>query len=278
MNLRAATALLFLACLGVKAQVNDSTPVIEAAGRSITKAEFEQMFAGDARLARAKIEPAVKLTLGTDVGKAFALEAEARNRKLDQLPSVQLKIRSYSTQLLAQELLVSARNAYLNDEAALAILYEKNKQAFEEPRVRQILVRFKGSEAAAPKGKRELTPEQARIKAQALLIKLSNGADFAKLAKAESDDIGSLPTGGDIGFVRKVSTDVAFENAVYTLPVGKVSEVIRTRFGYHIVRVEERRSLGLNAVKGILANELAHKELDGVILNGYKLNMDYFGH
>ena len=61
------------------------------------------------------------------------------------------------------------------------------------------------------------------------------------------------------------------------LPVGKLSDIIKTQYGYHIIRVEDRRPMQLEAVRGILANELAHRDLDQVIANGFKLNMAYFG-
>lgn len=259
------------------AQVADNTPIIEASGLSITKADFEQMLSGDPRFPLAMARPEAKLALGTDFGKAFALEAEARHRKLEQSTSVQLKIRNYTTQLLANELLVSLRKGYMKDEPALAALYQKNSEAYAEPRVRQILVRMQGSPVALRKGKPDLSLEQARAKAESLLVKLTKGAEFDVLAKAESDDIGSLAAGGDIGFIPKGSTAASFEDAAFSLPVGKLSTVIKTQYGFHIIRVEARRPMALEAVKGIMANELAHKELDNIILNGFKLNMAYFG-
>jgi len=274
---RIAVALAVAACCAAQAQVSDNTPVIEAGGLAITKADFEQMLEGDPRMARAKTQPEAKLALGNDFGKAFAMEVEARKRKLDQSPSVQLKIRNYTTQLLANELLVSLRKGYLKDDAALSAVYEKNKDAYAEPHVRQILVRAKGSEVALRPGKPDLSVEQARAKAESLRARLAGGADFAALAKAESDDLGSLASGGDIGFVQKGTTSAAFEAAAYSLPVGQLSGVIQTEYGFHILRVEERRPMPLEAVKGIMANDLAHRDMDAIILNGYKLNAGYFG-
>lgn len=274
---RIAISLAILGSFSAQAQVTNNTPVIEASGLAITKGDFEQMLSADPRFPLAMSQPAAKLALGTDFGKAFALEAEARRRKLDQLASIQLKIRNYTTQLLANELLISARSGYLKNDAALTTLYEKNKDTYAEPRVRQILVRMQGSQVALRAGKPDLSPEQARAKAESLLAKLNKGADFAKLAKAESDDLGSINSGGDIGFVPKGSTSATFENAAFSLPTGTLSGVIKTEYGYHIIRVEERRPMTFNAVRAILANELAHNELDGIVLNGYKLNMEYFG-
>ena len=163
------------------------------------------------------------------------------------------------------------------DEALPGVYYEKNKDGYAQPRVRQVLVRMKGSQVALRKGRPELSIEQARARADTLLEKLVKGADFAKLATAESDDIGSLTTGGDIGFVPKGATSANFEAVAYSLPAGVLSHVVQTQYGFHILRVEERQPMPLDAVKAMIANDLAHKDLDGVILNGYKLNTAYFG-
>ena len=274
---RFVLAIAAATALGAQAQVSDTTPVIEASGLSITKAEFEQMLTDDPRMAIAKVKPEALLSLGTDFGKAFALEAEARKRKLDLSPAVQLRIRNFTTQLLANELLVTLRKEYLKDTPALTALYEKNKGAYDQPRVRQILVRMKGSEVALRKGKPDLTPAQAKARAEALLAKLKQGADFATLAKAESDDLGSLSAGGDIGFVPRGSTAAEFQAAATTLPIGQLSGLVKTQYGYHLLRVEERRPMSLDTVRAALAQELAHKKLDEIILNGYKLNAAYFG-
>ena len=264
-------------CLALHGQVAESAPVIEASGLSITKAEFELMLKGDPRFQAAFAQPAAKRALGVDFGKAFALEAEARRRKLEQSSVVQLKIRNYTQQLLGNELLVSLRQGYVKDEAALKRHYDSNPTAFAQPRVRQVLVRFKGSQVAPRPGLRELSKDEARAKATGLRAKLAAGADFAALAKAESDDNGSRDTGGELGFLLRGGTGANFEAAAFSLPVGKLSDVVQTEYGFHILRVEERRPMPFDSVKASLANELAHRDMDAIIKNGYKLNEVYFG-
>jgi peptidyl-prolyl cis-trans isomerase C len=270
-------------CLSAHAQtaapaaVSDNTPVIEASGLSITKGDFEKMVANDPRWALATSKPGGMQTLGTDFGRAFALEAEARKRKIDQDPEVQLKIRNYTQQLLANELLMNLRKGYLKEETALRAEYDKTKEGYNQPKVSHILVRTKGSKAAAKPGRPELNEAQARAKAQALLARLNKGEDFAKLAKAESDDGGSAPAGGDLGYVPKGSMVADFEAAAYALPTGQNSAVIRTEFGFHILRVTQRQPMSFDAMKGTIANDLAHRQLDALVLNGYTLNAAYFG-
>jgi peptidyl-prolyl cis-trans isomerase C len=259
------------------ATVSDNTPVIEASGLSITKADFEKMVANDPRWALANAKPGGMQTLGTDFGRAFALEAEARKRKIDQDPAVLLKIRNYTQQLLANELLISLRKSYLKDEAALRAEYDKSKEGYNQPKVSHILVRTKGSQAAAKPGKPELSEAQASARAQALLARLNKGEDFAKLAKAESDDGGSAPAGGNVGYIPKGSMVANFEATAYALPTGQTSAVIRTEFGFHILRVTDRQPMSFDVMKASIANDLAHRQLDAVVLNGYTLNAAYFG-
>lgn len=276
--------LLFVLCMAggalapAWAQVAPGERVIESGLLGITRADFEGMLAGDPRQPLALGQPSsAKLALGTEFGKAFALEAEARRRGVEQDPAVQLKLRNYTQQLLANELLVSVRKGYLKDEARLKAHYEAHLDSYAQPRVRQILVRTPGSIVASRKGQAELTLEQAQARAEALVARLNQGADFAALARTESDDGGAASNGGDLGFITKGATAAAFEAAAYSLPLGQVSRPIRTEYGFHILRVEERVPMSLEMVKGIIANDLAHQELDAVIRDGYKLNTAYFG-
>ena len=269
--------LTAIGCLALHGQIPESAPVIEAGGLSITKAEFEQMLKGDPRFEAAFAQPAAKRALGLEFGKAFALEAEARRRKLEQSSAVQLKIRNYTQQLLGNELLVSLREEYLKEESALKRHYESSPTAFAQPRVRQVLVRFKGSQVAPRPGLRELSKDEARAKATVLRAKLAAGADFAALAKTESDDSGSRDNGGELGFLLRGGTGANFEAAAFSLPVGKLSDVVQTEYGFHILRVEERRPMPFDSVKASLANELAHRDMEAFLLKGYKLNEAYFG-
>lgn len=274
---RLLVPLVAALCAGsALAQVADATPVIEAGGQSMSKAEFEMLLSGDSRYVGFAGQPSGRKALATSFARALALEAEARKRKLDQSPAVQLKIRHAVQQLLAYELTLKLRSDFSKDERKLAAHYEQNKTFFSQPRVRQIMVRAKGSEVALRPGERELSIDEARAKAVSLRAKLAAGADFAMLAKAESDDLGSRNQGGEMGFVLRGATGANFEAAAFALPVGGLSEVIQTDQGFHILRVEERQAPPLSAVKSMVANDLAHREIDAIIAAGFKLNDAYF--
>ena len=77
-------------------------------------------------------------------------------------------------------------------------------------------------------------------KAQAILEELNGGADFAALAAEKSDDFGSADNGGDLGWIERDVMDPAFEEAAFALSsVGDITGVVKSDFGYHIIKLEE---------------------------------------
>jgi peptidyl-prolyl cis-trans isomerase SurA len=84
--------------------------------------------------------------------------------------------------------------------------------------------------------------EEARRAADDLLAKVKAGADFAELAKASSDDPGSAQRGGDLGWFGRRAMIKPFEDAAFALAPGQVSEVVKTSFGFHIIKLLEKRS------------------------------------
>ncbi len=121
------------------------------------------------------------------------------------------------------------------DEAYMKKYYEENKKKFFEPekvRIREILVR------ADPGGGRKVW-EGARQKVLDIYKRVKAGEDFAKLAKELSQDM-YAKKGGDMGWAHLGSLAQEFEVALATMEPGDVSGPIRTIYGYHIIKLEER--------------------------------------
>ncbi|MES2478809.1 MAG: peptidylprolyl isomerase [Bacteroidota bacterium] len=150
--------------------------------------------------------------------------AEANKEQLDTTASVAGEIDNYRRQLA---------KGFLTDEEMVGRLvqeaYDRSKQ---EIRVAHILILTKpNSDTVAIK---------KTIDSIYNLVSKGKG-DFAALAKTFSEDKGSNNNGGDIGYFTALQTVYAFENAAYNTPVGKVSEPFRTNFGYHILKVIDKR-------------------------------------
>lgn len=126
--------------------------------------------------------------------------------------------------------------------------YDTHPQEFELAHARHILVRVPGE--AAPE-----TDAAAKSKADALLAELKGGADFAAVAMRASED-GSAQSGGDLGMFPRGQMVAPFDSVVFALPVGQLSDLVRTPFGYHIIKVEERRSAEFDQVATGLMTQL----------------------
>lgn len=114
--------------------------------------------------------------------------------------------------------------------------FEKNREKFKEPekiRLRQILIKI-----PAFASKEEW--EKGKNKAEEILSELKAGKDFAKLAKEFSSD-SSREKGGDMGFIHKGRLEPYVEDIAYSLKVGEISDVLQTIYGYHIIKLEERK-------------------------------------
>lgn len=82
------------------------------------------------------------------------------------------------------------------------------------------------------------TVEQKRAEALAIREQLVGGASFAELAKEKSEDTGSAANGGSLGDVRRDVMVKPFEDALFSLPKGEISQPIKTQFGFHLIRVD----------------------------------------
>lgn len=147
------------------------------------------------------------------------------------------------------------------DDAALKQRYEDQKSHFVTPEQRlasHILVKVeKNADAAAQKAALE--------KAQDIAKQAKAGKDFAALAKADSEDMGSKAQGGDLGWLDKGVTDPAFENALFAMKKGEVSDPVKSDEGYHIIQLRDvhpEKVRSFDEVKGDLAKQYLEGERD----------------
>jgi len=118
--------------------------------------------------------------------------------------------------------------------------YDENPAQFEvkeQVRASHILIK---PDTTDPNADPNQAKAQAKAKIQGLLEQIKNGADFAELAKANSD-CPSAAQGGDLNFFARGQMAPPFEKAAFELEVGKVSDIVETKFGYHIIKVTDRK-------------------------------------
>ncbi len=123
-------------------------------------------------------------------------------------------------------------------EAELRAAYQADRQKYSRPAAANVLhILVKVDPTAAPN-----LDAAAKAKAESLVAQLRAGADFGQFARANSDDPSSAGNGGSMGWVEMGQTVEPFEKAIFSVPLNTISDPIRsTEFGYHIVKVTERR-------------------------------------
>jgi peptidyl-prolyl cis-trans isomerase D len=145
------------------------------------------------------------------------------------------------------------------DPAKVREYFEQNKARYATAEQRQashILVAV--AKDAAPTAR-----EQAKSKAKGLLEKAKAGADFAKLARENSDDKGSATQGGDLGVFAQDAMVKPFADATFAMKVGDISDLVETEFGYHIIKLTNIKSgsqPSFDAVKPAIEEEFRKQE------------------
>jgi peptidyl-prolyl cis-trans isomerase D len=136
--------------------------------------------------------------------------------------------------------------------------HQSEYQQPEQSRSRHILIKYPGGASK--------TDEEAKAKAEALLKQIQGGADFADLAKKNSEDPGSGAQGGELGFARRGTMVPEFDTAIFTQKIGD-TKIVKSQFGYHIVQVEERQTAHTQPLNEVLptiqASLIRQKEADG---------------
>ena len=175
----------------------------------------------------------------TNVYVRKVLAKEAVVAGVDKNPLVQAAVQKAIDRILSDAMLekIDQNNQPTlgNIEAYAQSMYKANPKRFEtqeEVRVRHILIR-----TAEP---------DARNKAEDILKELTSGADFEKMAKDKSHDPGSAAKGGDLGMFGRGKMIKPFEEAAFKLQnKGDLSGVVETPFGFHILKLEEKKPAGV---------------------------------
>ena len=152
-----------------------------------------------------------------------ALYDKALTEKLHEDAKVKMSIALADRQALAQAYVMRKADEAVTD-AAVQAWYDERKVQYAKPQVR---------------ARHILVKEESQ--ATELKAKLDAGADFAELAKANSADTGSATQGGDLGWFEKDRMVEPFAEAAFAAEVNAIVGPVETRFGFHIIQVQEKR-------------------------------------
>jgi peptidyl-prolyl cis-trans isomerase C len=269
----AAAAPAAAASATAAAAVPADTVVLTIGTEKITKAEFEQIFQQvvsqmPPERRGAADSPQAKRQLAEQLAELKALAQEARRLKIDQTPEAKAQMAMRDDQLIAGMLFQQISKETKPSPADLQAYYDGHKNDWETVTARHILIRFKGSPVGLKDGQKDLTDEEALAKAKDLRAKIVAGGDFAALAKAESDDVGSGANGGALGEFTHGRMVPQFDEAAFTLKVNDVSEPVKTQFGYHIIQVTKHDTKKMDDVKNEIADkvgpEMAQKSVEAI--------------
>lgn len=218
--------LTFGILLSIQSIAQTDNTVMEIDGKKVSKSEFLQIYLknnNDPKYDKQSLDEYMELF------KKFKLKvAEAESLGYDTIPKLKKELAGYRKQLSQPYLIDSTKNSALVKQA-----YERMKN---EVHAAHILVKV--AENASPE---DTLAAYNRI--MALKKRIENGEDFATVARSKSgsDDPSAMRNGGDLGYFTAFQMVYPFEEAAYNTPVGKISNPVRTKFGYHIVKVIDMR-------------------------------------
>jgi len=223
--------------------ISDTAVMSKGAASQAVAIQLEERQVSEAVIRSEQFAEQVKLAPGA------AKEYYEKNRKQFEIPQqIRAEYIVLSREALADQTTVSP------DE--IKAYYEKNARNFatsEERRASHILIQ---SAADAP----EAEQKAARAKIDSLLQQVKRKpADFARLAKENSQDPGSGPKGGDLGFFPRGAMVKPFEEAAFSLKENQISEVVRSDFGFHIIRltgIKPAKVRTLEEARDSIASEL----------------------
>jgi peptidyl-prolyl cis-trans isomerase C len=216
-------AMVLLAGLPVRAQ--EANPVLAKVNGSEIRQSDVALAEEELGPSLAQMDPATKkdnvLSFLIDM-KIVAKAAE--DKKVENNEDFKRRLAFTRSRLLMDNLLATEGKAATTDDAMKKVYEEASKQITGEQEVhaRHILV-------------------ETEDEAKAVAEELKKGADFAELAKKKSKDPGASD-GGDLGFFTKDQMVPEFSTVAFALEPGKISDPVKSQFGWHIIKVEEKRN------------------------------------
>ena len=171
-------------------------------------------------------------------------------------------------------------------QEALQAYYNQHRDQYrtaEQAKVSHILIK---TPLPGPDGKvDEKGVAEAQRRAEDLLKQLKGGAKFEDLAKKYSEDPGSAKEGGSLGWIGKGRTVPEFEKVAFSLPKGQISDLVKSSYGFHIIRVDDRQDAHMKTLDEVkdqiepilkqqMAQQVAQKQAEGLLQQAKTQGLD----
>jgi peptidyl-prolyl cis-trans isomerase C len=249
----------------------DNAVVAKIGERKITLTDFKRVtdYFDAERQKMLETNPQLKETVLRQFIQSMVISDLAKQKGFDRVPEIKEQLQFFSDNFLANEYLkreIAQKITVSDDE--LKSYYDSHKDEFKTQdmvKARHILVRVDNSASDDEKKK-------AKEKTELYLKKIKDGEDFAKLASDFSDDPGSKAKGGDLGFFPRGRMVKPFDDAAFSLKPGETSGIVETQFGFHIIKVEDRKDSSVESfdvvkerLKQKLSQDRTRKELTDFI-------------
>ena len=218
-----AFALLFSISSSVAQKKRDVLMTID--GNPITAQEFKRVYKKNLDLVQDEKQKSVEGYLDLFVDYKLKV-AEAFDQKLNEKESYVKDFSKYEEQL--------SRNYIYEDKVTEDLIREAHKRTMEEIDASHILILCNFD--ALPQDTLAAYNKAKAIRAEALL-----GENFNKLIVQKSEEPGVEKSKGRLGYFSAFGMVYPFEDMAYNTPVGEISEVVRTQYGYHIIKIHDRR-------------------------------------
>ena len=226
---------LVLVLTGGPARADDVDPVVA----KVNGTEIHQSDLAVAEEEAGQLPPmspnAKKDYLVQFVTDMILMSQAAEAKKMGDTLEFKRKLAFNREKLLMEQLLQKAGKEALTDKAMHDVYDEAAKQMGQEQEVhaRHILIRAAAGDDKASK--------EAEDKIKAIIVRLKKGEDFAKVASEATEDPSGKANGGDLGYFSKEQMVPEFSDTAFKLDKGQISEPVKTQFGWHVIKVEDKR-------------------------------------
>jgi peptidyl-prolyl cis-trans isomerase C len=214
----------------------DDKIVMRVNGQPVTEREFHLFVQSAPAESRAFYgSPQGRRALADELVKLKVLEQEGRRMNIASDPEVRTQLSMMRAQIMAGRTLEKLADQKVEDK--IRAEYEKEKgKAFS---LRHILISYAGGGVPARDGQQAPSAEAALQKANGIVERIRGGADFAQMARTESDDVQSAQQGGNLGPANPEMLPPDIGAVVSKLKPGQLSDPVKTQFGVHIFKVEQ---------------------------------------